>query len=379
MATGECPKEVLQLCGLTKVSCFIVDQQNMDLVFVGNVASDAPALFLEDFVISLRNAWWKYAPLRGNTYYYSAPGCSIDPKQETFHKLQKIGLEIISASGEMETIYQEWQSICSEPQNVVVLGVPFNTRFARVTVEADYYMKRLVNGSVSLGIEGLESLTDLTLNAAKEDVLHNRSVSMPVSTVNRFWFFPGENRYVEDEGVVCVNTCEVKLLTEEEFLTRKGELAGTGRPNLLAQEFSQNFTIKYREIAQRRPIYAELESLFRFVALAQIMKFKDSIADSGLKIDYLLNLFPIKSISLVRTLPGLSHMKGFEHRREIPGGYQIAKLQFPSCGGVSIDIRVSKKDFSSDRTGKLRKFRQAVLRARPSQNALHWDVPAVDM
>ena len=375
MTKGECPKNILQLCGLTKVTGFVVDGKNRDLIIVGEADTTSPPLFLEDFVVSLRNTWFKYAQLRGNTYYYSAPGCSIDPKQETLQKLQKLGGKIFSASGETGKIYQKWQAICGEPQDVVVLGIPFNTRFAKITVEADYYMKRLVNGSVSLAIKGFESLTDMTLNIAKEAIIHNRPISAPVMSLSRFWFFPGENRYVEDEGVVCIGKCQVKLLTEEEFLTKTGELAGTGKANILARKFSENFTGKYNHISQKKPIYTELEALFRFVALTKIMKFKGSLSEAELGINYLLNQYPIKSIHLASTLPGLSHVKRFEHRKDYAGGYQITKLQFPSCGGVAIDIRVRKKNFSKDKTGKLRKLRQAVLKSRPSRNALYWDLP----
>ena len=76
---------------------------------------------------------------------------------------------------------------------------------------------------------------------------------------------------------------------------------------------------------------------------------------------------------------GLSHVKGFEHRRDFPGGYQIAQLSLPSCGGVSIDIRISKANFVRDKTGRLFELRQAVLKARPSSDALYWDFPAMSI
>ena len=378
MAKRKCPENILELCGLKKICGFVIDEKNRDLILVGKVdTTSSPPLYFEDFVIALRNAWWKYAPLKGNTYYYSAPGCSIDPNPETIQKLQRVGSGILSRSGEMEKSLQKWHTICGEPQKVRVLGIPFDSHFAKITVHADYYMKRLVNGSVSLGIEGFESLTDMTLNKAKEDVVHNRPISIPLSCLNRFWFFPGENRYVEDRGVVLIKKCQVKLLTEEEFLTKRGEVAGTGRPNPLAQKFSEDFTAKYKQISQRKPIYTELESLFRFVALAKIMKYQDAPSEAGLNLNYLLNRYPVRRTYVNRTLPGLSHVKGFEHRRDYPGGYQIAQLRLPSCGGVSIDIRTSKENFVRDKTGRLRELRQAILKARPSSDGLYWDFPAM--
>lgn len=380
MAKGECPKKILEFCGLKKICGFVIDEKNRDLILVGKVDTTSfPPLYLEDFVIALRNAWWKYAPLRGNTYYYSAPGCSIDPNPKTIQRLQQVGRGILSGSGEMQNTLRKWHTICGEYQKVRVLGIPFDSRFAKITVDADYYMKRLVNGSVSLGVEGFESLTDMTLNKAKEDVIQNRPISIPLSCLNRFWFFPGENRYVEDKGVVLIKRCQVKLLTEEEFLTKRGQVAGTGQANPFAQRFSENFTTKYSEIAEKRQIYAELEDLFRFVALAKVMKFQAAPLEAGVNLDYLLNRYPIRRIYVNRTLPGLSHVKGFEHRRDFPGGYQIAQLSLPSCGGVSIDIRISKANFVSDKTGRLHELRQAVLKARPSSDALYWNFPAMSI
>jgi len=377
MAKAECPKNILELCGLKKICGFVIDVKKRDLILVGRVDDSSPPLYLEDFVVALRNAWWKYAPLRGNTYYYSAPGCSIDPNPETLQRLQKVGSRILSGAEEIENTLQKWATICGEPQTVRVLGTPFDTHFAKITVDADYYMKRLVNGSVSLGIGGFESLTDMTLNKAKEDVIQGRPVSMSLSCLNRFWFFPGENRYVEDKGVVLIKKCQVKLLTEEEFITKRGQVAGTGQANPFAQRFSENFTIKYSEIAEKRQIYAELEGLFRFVALAKVMKFQAAPLEAGVNLDYLLNRYHIRRTYVNRTLPGLSHVKEFEHRRDFPGGYQIAQLRLPSCGGVAIDVRISEKNFVRDKMGWLRELRQTVLELRPSSDALYWDFPTM--
>ena len=378
MAKRKCPENILELCGLKKICGFVIDEKNRDLILVGKVDTTfSPPLYLEGFVIALRNAWWKYAPLKGNTYYYSAPGCSIDPNPKTIQRLQQVGRGILSGSGEMQNTLRKWHTICGEHQKVRVLGIPFDSRFAKITVDADYYMKRLVNGSVSLAIDGFESLTDMTLSKAKEDVIQNRPISIPLSCLNRFWFFPGENRYVEDKGVILIKRCQVKLLTEEEFLTKRGQVAGSGRANPLAQTFSENFTAKYEQISRTKPIYTELESLFRFVALAKIMKYQDVPSEAGLNLNYLLNRYRVRRTHVNRTLPGLSHVKGFEHRRDYPGGYQIARLSLPSCGGVSIDIRISKANFVRDKTGTLFELRQAVLTARSSPDSLYWHFPGM--
>ena len=375
MATGKCPENILKLCGLNKVTGFVIDEKNRDLILLGKVDAISPSLYLEDFVIALRNAWWKYAPLKGNTYYYSAPGCSIDPNPETIQRLQHAGSGILSASGEMEESLQEWHSICQKPQKVRVMGIPFHNRFAKIMVDADYYMKRLVDGSVSLRIDGLTSLTDITLSIVRRNIEEAEPVSIPLQSMNRFWFFPGENRFIEDRGILLIEKVPVILLTEEEFLTQGGRVAGSGRPDSLAQRFTDIFTARFDQIAKVKSIYAELEGLFRFVALAKVMKFKKALSEARLAFDYLLRRYPIGYTLVSTSLPGISNVKQFQHKTEVTGGYSIAYVWLPSCGGVSIDVMIREKNIAKDTIGRLEKLRRIVLSARPSPDATFWDFP----
>jgi hypothetical protein len=256
----KCPENILNLCGLTRVDGFVIDKKNRDIILFGKVFCPLPPLYLEDFVIALRNAWWKYAHLRGNTYYYSAPGCSIDPDPKVIRKLQQAGRKILSTSEGVKGGLKQWNNICSRPQMVRVLGIPFDTHFAKVMVKADYYMKRFVDGSISTGIPGLTSLTDMTLAEARKDIVKGRNISIPLICMNRLWFYPGKNEYLKDKGVVLIKICQVKLLTEEEFLTKTGKISGRGHPNPLAQKFTDDFSAKYKEVAQQIPIYKELRT-----------------------------------------------------------------------------------------------------------------------
>jgi len=374
---GPCPKELLELAGLTRIIGYVVDEKNHDIILLGQVNLDLPPIYLDDFVVALRNTWLKYAVLKGNTYYYSDPGCSIDPNPKVIERLKNAGEHILKASSvsEIERAIERWHDICRSPQWVRVLGIPFDTRFAWVMVKADYDMKKLADGSDSISVPRFASLTGITLDKAKEDVLQGRPISIPFSSMNRFWFYPGENCYVQEKGVVTIKQCQVMLLTEEEYLNKRGEIVGKGRPNSLAKSFAENFTVEYAEVAKQRPIYTELENLFRFVALAKIIKFKSPHQEAKLDLGYLLDRYPISKTSVSRHLKGRSNVGRFEHRRDFPGGYQIAQLRLPSCGGVGIDIQISKRNFAKDTTGNLAKLRAIVLETRSSPDALFWDYP----
>lgn len=379
MTTGSCPQDILQLYGIKRIMGYVIDGKNRDIILIGKIDDTAPALYLEDFVVALRNTWMKYAELKGNTYYYTNPGCSIDPDTGVLNELQQRSDQIFSNSEpkEIQRSLSQWHKICRLPQQVRVLGIPYDSRFGKVMVDADYYMKRLVDGSVTLDINGFESLTDMTLNIIQQDIANERPVSVPLMSLNRFWFYPGENSFLEDKGVIYIKRSDVRLLNEEEFLTKSGEVAGTGRPDPLADKFAQGFSDKYAEIAKKEPVYAELDGLFRFVALARIMKYRDASSEAGLSLDYLLDHYPVKSTPVSRTLPGISSVKEVKHRSETQEGYNVLYLWLPSCGGVSIDISVREGNIERDKSDALSEIRGTILDTRPSKDALFWDFTVV--
>ena len=149
IAKENCPDNVLHLFGITKITGYVIDEKNKDLILIGKADDTLPPLYLEDFVIALRNEWLKYDERKGNTYYHSNPGCSIDPDSRVLGELQNLIPQILGGSdpNDVQRSLDRWRSKCSQPQQVRVLGIPFNTRFANVMVDADYDMKRLVDGS----------------------------------------------------------------------------------------------------------------------------------------------------------------------------------------------------------------------------------------
>ena len=195
--------------------------------------------------------------------------------------------------------------------------------------------------------------------------------------MNRFEFYPGENILYEDEGIVCIKKSEVTLLTEEQFLSRTGEMAGTGRPDPLAEKFAKSFTSRYDQVAKQKPIYAQLEGLFRFVALANAMKLKDAVSLARIGLDYLLKEYPIKQCFVDTVLAGVSNVKELRHRTETQDGYEEYYLWLPSCGGVRIDMRITEKNFLKSKREQFRGLRRSVLEGRPALDALTWVFPAI--
>lgn len=383
------------LCGITRVLGYLEDPSTKDVIFVGEVAPSLPALHADDLAVALRNAWRVYAKTSGRVRYYAAPGCSIDPDPRVLRQLQQVQAErsISEDPDSLKQFTDEWTAVGRQPQKVRVMGVPFDSRFARVMVDADYYMKRLVNGSVELGIDGFESVSGMSARTAKEAIASGKWDSVPKQSMNRFWFSPGESTYDVVDGVTMLRNCTVRLLTEEEFLTSHNQVAGTGRSSPHAAAFARGFTARYDAIAAARPIYRELEGLFRFAAIARLMK------DAGEKcagLDYLLKSHKVAVVPVSRAVNGLTSVREVSHTSETDRGTVTARMWFTSCGGVSMDVRPkrvsqpakpmspqvgatpasrapAKTKAIPQKTGS--GLRKTILTARKSPKSLSWDFP----
>lgn len=362
-------------CGITVVEGYMLSKDDKDIIIFGHVDTGKPFIHTEDFIVALRNAWMKYAELKGDTYYYTNPGCSIDPDPHVLGQLNAKAAELMN-NADMQTIddqIEQWHDICSQPQTVRVFGIPFHSHFGNVMVEADYLLKRLVDGSADPGVEGFTSLIKLTKQNMEKDILASKPLSVAVSSMNRFWFFPGENQYTCNDHTVTINQSPVTLLTESQYLHSSGKsLVGTGTADTLAQEFTSNFTLLYRDIAEKEPIFYELEALFRLVALAKVMSYNE--IDKTINLDYWLNDFIIQEKPVDPVKKGISNIERFEHRRETEESIEVIKLWLPSCGGVGIEIEVSEKNMLRDTSKKLEILEEKILQSRPTNDALFWDV-----
>jgi hypothetical protein len=240
-------------------------------------------------------------------------------------------------------------------------------------VDADYYMKKIADGSVNLQIDGFQGFMDLRMSSIQNHLQHGQEANLAFNSLNRFWFFPGENSFLTDDGIVLINQCSVTLLTEEEYLTTTNHIAGTGNTDSLAQLFVRMFTEKYQEIANKISLYAELEELFRMVTLANIMKMKDSTADIERQLHYFLYDYPVKSTFVPVSLPGRSNIKQMSHRSKSEDGFIGHYLWLPSCGGVSIAVDIEKSNIQKISKNNKIKLQNIILDSRPSNNSLFWN------
>ncbi len=360
-----CGEEIEQLVGLREITGYVVDKANRDLILIGPDTGTGPPLNLEDLVIGLRNVWNKYVIEKGGTLYYQNPGCSIDPDAAVMQKLTRIAGRINQTGDEqaVDRALTDWRETCRRPQKVRVLGVPFNTRFARVMVEADYDMKSLVDGSKTL--DGLTSLTEMTLAQVRQAVAEGNPTAVSIGALNRFWFTAGEAGYRWDDGIVMLDHTPVVLLTEEEYVAG-GSLHGRGRPEALAGRFAQDFSARYQAIGAQQPIFAELSNLFQLVTLAKVLEQREPLSDMPRFLEFLLDGYRVRRTAVAPSLPGRDHVVA---EKQTSGNITYS-FWMPSCGGVTIaheEIEARRQSGS-----QLRLLRERVLAARPDQTSLSW-------
>jgi hypothetical protein len=366
-----CPAEAQSLGGLTRLLGYTVDAARHDIVLLGLMDPAAPPIHTADFVIALRNAWFRYAPLKGNVREYSYPGCDIRPSQEAAQQLKRLDKEISShtSPASFKSDAENWRRACRLEQRVSVIGVPHDSHFGNVMVTADYHMKKLADGSDDPAIPGLASLSDLRMAEARQSVLEGRSGGSG-SSMNRFWLTPGESEYAGTKDTFFLQWSPVQVRTHSSGIDAAGNVRDTERTDALAEDFALRFSLLYEQVAQRRPVYRELESLFHLVALAKAMHGNQADRSAGLSLGYLLYKLPLSKQSVPREVPGWPRVREFQHRQKIPGGVETIYLQMPSCGGVDIRIEPEHVQPLSSEQARLR---DNVLRNHP-QNAIAWPV-----
>jgi len=347
--------------GATRIYGFTIDEEDgeTDCILITKKEPGRPPLQLDDFKVAYDNV--RSSPQR--------PACTINPRRETLLKLADLSSRILGARSlqEAERHLPEYERIARSPQDVIVFAVNADTHFAKVMVDADYHLKSASNGSEK--IDALTSLTDIILKKAKEQISRSGSVTMPLKSYNRFWFNPGEVRYRENADTFVLTKCPVTLRTEEEAVTPEGNLRGAGKPDPCAKEFADKFTGKYKKIAEAKPLYRELENLYRLVAVADLMinqTKQNAVTDV---VDALVSAVSVPSVRRDRTLPG-RYAVGKLDGSLVGGRYYV---RMPSCGGVSMDVRVDPRKREPDTEGKLHLIRNSIRRNRPSPITVAWE------
>lgn len=354
------------LNGIGYLEGFIIDPDMNDIILVGQRSETRPSLRLDDLVLNLR---------KGDGFRQYAY-CSLDPLPSDVESLESLFRSVGSANSkdEMKRMYENLQSNMG-PQQVVVDGVPENSRYAHIMINADYHMKKMSQGHITH--PGVTSYLEMCMNQIKSPQTGVRS-PLYSGGMSRFWFSVDEigPSFVVGDNIVWLENCPIVLLTEKQNSTAEGQLYDVDTDDPLAIEFARSFTTKFPELANEIPEYADLENLYRLEAVLRSLKMHKLTSKTGINFNSFIPGYAYLDEEVMpSSLPGLTNcMNRSQQSRKgnmIYEEYYLAMV----CGGVLMRIPILRNSFYKTNNSKLVDFKTNALKARPSVDALSWVVP----
>lgn len=276
IANGESADEAMRnLAGLTRVQYVFCYPESGDIVIAGpaeawgeapsgrmlGIESGRPIVELQDLIVALRT----FAPQSGkkDPFIY----CSIDPTEEGLSKmhqfLHEMGPRLQSPNQEQFIVEQLRDRLGM--QVITVGGVPADTHFAQVMVEADYRMKL-----IGIGLEQPPvRLKSYVARANPHQIARN--------ALERWFFVPNyECVRVSDDALAMEMVGEgVKLVGEAEVVSNDGTRSASKRGNPASQQFVNAFTKVYPKLAERTPVYAQLRNCIDLAVAAAYIRDQD--------------------------------------------------------------------------------------------------------
>lgn len=330
------PESMARLAGLTRVQYVFVAPEEKDIIFGGpaeawqydakgqivGVESGRPVLNLDDFVVVLR------AFLRGQQDF----GCSINVREEGVKALSKYVEESQAKGALAPGALRGWTKNLQEKlgrQDVVVWGIPADSRAARVIVEADYRMKLIGIDKLDAGKE-VPSYFDLlpagqSQGAATMDAL-------------RWWLTMKYDAVLHsaDRTAFEIQGSSVLCQSENQMLTAEGKHVPTGKAEATNRQFAQNFTQHYNALAARDAVFADTQNVFDLALIASLIH-EDQIAR---KIDWNFGSLGPSGDYQPAHYPAAREIDSVVNHRVYRGKDIVVQV----AGGVSGDVRSVLQD-----------------------------------
>ncbi|HWC88323.1 MAG TPA: DUF1598 domain-containing protein [Pirellulales bacterium] len=264
--------ELLLLAGLERIEYVLANRETGDLVIAGPAgdwqvgpearmvsrATGRPVVRLDDLVAVLRHV------LASSDMRF---GCTITPTQAALARTQQFVADSSRqplAAGKRKAWLRDLRDKLGA-QEVEVQGIDPRTRVAQVLVEADYRMK-LVGIGLEEGTLGVPSYLDMIHVKPGE--------APPAMDVLRWWFTMNYQAVLAspDRQMFQLRGTGVKVLSENELLNETGGRVHTGQSDALNQQFADNFTAHFADLAARYPVYAELQNIFDLALVSALIK-----------------------------------------------------------------------------------------------------------
>ena len=360
--------EMLHLAGLTRITHVFFYPDTNDIVVAGpaeawaedpagrvrGVESGRPTIQLADLVVALRAF-----PPQGSPA--ALVSCSIDPTKEGLANMQEFLKTLPNRLGGQPTaatarFIADGLQRSLGLQVVTIQGIPENTHFAQVLVEADYRMKLIGIGLEKPPVK-IKSYVDLA----------NPS-SVAANAMQRWYFTPDYScvRATEDGWAMELEGEGVKLIGADELVAADGTRAASGREDAAGKLFVQGFTAKYPELARAVPIYAQLRSCIDLLVAAAFIQKQDYYGQAG----WNMPVFGNEEAFAVQTVPAAKRVES-----AVATVFKGNRLMTPIGGGVNIQARraLTPEHLMTDDEGKVAAARAAVSVAGLAAGQWWWD------
>lgn len=278
LASGLLPTAVMHnLAGLYRLEAVALRTVDHDILLVGPAAgwhhdadgravsniNHAPLLNLDDLVVLLQSASRDEHP--------GVFGCSINTRNANLARLRDFVEQSNRAGplapGRLRGWLNELQQ-CLGRQDVVIEGVPADSRVALVLVAADYRMKRIGVGQVDAGADIPDYFTLLRRARLPEG---------PPLEALRWWLTMGDRQIVRnsERTIFQWRGDAVWAQSENQFISAQGQRVPTGVAEPVNREFAKNLTLHFDELANRDAVFGDLRNVFDLALAATVMQTED--------------------------------------------------------------------------------------------------------
>ncbi|MBW3538784.1 MAG: DUF1598 domain-containing protein [Planctomycetes bacterium] len=306
-AGQDLPADVEYLAGLTAVRYVFFDAAGRDVIVAGpaegwtladsgevvGVRSNRPVLHLDDLIVALRYAFARepFGPppyeggvrggdgdttrdlartppgpplARGRTEEAGFIGCSIEPTAEGVTRYASYMRKLSGIDRSQPGAVFAGMEQAMGPQDVKLYGVDGSSRFALVMVAADYRLKRIALGHDPSPVRDVVNYLDLCVRR------FNRRA---VSRQHRWWFTAGYDAvyHTPDELAFELSGHGVKVVTAQ-TLPGQADDDDTDEPSSPnAKLFAETFTRHFEDVAEKVPVFQELQNLIGLATLAELI------------------------------------------------------------------------------------------------------------
>lgn len=334
-------EEMIVLGGLERIEYVLIYPETGDLVLAGpagdwkinaegrvvSATTGRPVVRLDDLITIWRHTAGEKSRV--------SMGCSITPLQENLADtkafLDDSQKKPLKSGGSAEWIEQVRSRVGR--QRVDVFGIDPTTGAARVLVEADYHMKL-----VGLGIE--ESVTGVPNYL---QMVSAQPQATPLDVLR--WWFTMKYDVIEtnpERNAFAIRGQAVQLQSENEMLNDRGQRIHTHQAEPLNREFAAKFTEHFATLAEKYPVYAELQNLFDLALVGTLIE-TEGLADqvgwhrTYFGVDGPCRVTQDTAPQMVETVANHTMAQGRRVIAAVSGGVHADPFRFVSHEAIAID------------------------------------------